>query len=67
MAHGIGNLVNNLAKRQPTLSDLLGDQSDCGPGLESALEGNVRSRAAHELDEMPVFAGGNRIALDVAD
>ena len=35
--------------------------------LQSALQRDVRGRAAHELDEVPVFAGRDGVALDVSD
>ena len=35
--------------------------------LQRALQGDVRGRAAHELDEVPVFAGRDGVALDVSD
>ena len=43
------------------------DDSDVGLYLQGALEGDVRSRAAHELDEVPVLASRVTVALDVTD
>ena len=36
-------------------------------GAQSALQRDVGGGAAHQLDEVPVFLGGVRVAFDVAD
>jgi hypothetical protein len=61
------DLVDYLAEAHLPGLDLLGDEADVGPGLEGALEGDVRGRAAHELDEVPVLAARGGVAADVAD
>ena len=44
-----------------------GDEADVGLHLQGAFEGDVRSRATHEFDEVPVLASGVGVALDVTD
>lgn len=53
--HYIGDVVHNLLKSHVLGLDLFGDYADIGLALECALEGDVRCRAAHEFDEVPVF------------
>ena len=64
---GLGDLVDDLLERETALGDFLGDERDVRMRLQRALQGDVRGRAAHELDEVPVFAGRNGVALDVSD
>ncbi|MEN9470538.1 MAG: hypothetical protein RL630_2271, partial [Verrucomicrobiota bacterium] len=64
---GVGDVVHNVFQGKLALGDFLGNERDVWSSLESALESDVRSRAAHELDEMPVFSGRDGIALNVSD
>ena len=66
-SHGIGNVIGDLSQRHLLGGDFLTDQADVGLGLQGALQSNVGSRTAHDLDEMPVLLGGVGIPLDVAD
>jgi len=63
----VGDAVDDLAEGHLLLGDFLGDDRDVRLGLERAFESDVRRRAAHQLDEVPVFLGRVRVAADVAD
>ena len=65
--NGVGDLIHNLTKCHASLGDFFGNEGDCCASLQRAFQRNVRGGAAHELDEVPVFAGGDGVALDVAD
>ena len=60
-------VVRDLAEGHLLRLDFLGDEADVRLGLEGALEGDVARGTSHELDEVPVFLGAVRVALDVAD
>ena len=62
-----GDVGDHIVKRHILCLDFLADKADVRLGLESALKGDVRCAAAHELDEVPVLAGGVAVTLDVAD
>jgi hypothetical protein len=63
-----GNLVHDLLQCEPALGDFFGDERDVRVrSAQGAFQRDVRGRAAHELDKMPVFAGGDGVALDVAN
>ncbi len=67
LGDGVGDVINDVFEGELALGDFLGNERDVWASLESALETDVRSRAAHELDEVPVFSRRDGIALNVSD
>ncbi len=67
LSNSRGDLLNNLIERHVLGLNLLRDDADVRLGLESALKGDVRSRTAHELNEVPILAGRVGVALDVTN
>ena len=65
--HDVGYRAYDILQGQVLGLDLLGYDAYVGLCLEGAFEGDVRGRAAHELDEVPVFLGREAVALYVAD
>ena len=54
-AYSISNVVNDIVKAHILSLNLLRNEADIGLCLQGTLQGDVRSRAAHHLDEMPVL------------
>ena len=52
-----GDVVHDVVEALLLLLDFLRDEADVGLGLERAFEGDMAGAAAHQLDEVPVFAG----------
>ena len=67
LGDGVGDVIDDVFEGELALGDFLGNERDVWASLESALETDVRSRAAHELDEVPVFSRRDGIALNVSD
>ncbi len=67
LSHYRGNILYDLTQGLLLLLNLLRDEADIGLRLESALESNVRGRASHHLDEVPILARRVAVALDVSD
>ena len=66
-SNSVGDVRHDVVEAHSLLLDLLGNEADVRLSLECALKGDVRSRATHHLDEVPVLAGRVTVALDVTD
>ena len=67
LCHCRGNLLNNLVESHVLGLNLLRDEADVRLGLKGAFQGDVRGRASHQLDEVPIFTCRVSVALNVAD
>ena len=67
VGHSLSYLLHNLIEGEVFLLYLLRDEADVGLCLQCALKCDVRGRAAHQLDEVPVLACRVAVALYVAD
>ena len=63
----VRDLVSDLGERLLLGCDFFTDQADVGLCLQRALKCDMRSGAAHQLDEMPVLLSGISVALDITD
>ena len=55
--HSLGDIVYDIVEALTLGLYLLRDETDIRLSLQGALKGDVRSRTAHHLDEVPVFTG----------
>ena len=55
--NSIGDVGNNVVEALCLSLYLLRNEADVGLRLQGALQGDMRSRATHHLDEVPVLAG----------
>ena len=67
LGHDVGDVAYNVVEAHCLSLNLLTYEADVRLGLQSALQGDVACAAAHEFDEVPVFAGRVAVALDVTD
>ena len=58
-------LVDDLVEGEVSLLHLFRDEADIWLALQGTFEGDMRSRATHNLDEVPVFACRVAVALNV--
>ncbi len=61
------DVVSDLAERHLLRCNFFADEADIRLGFQSALQSDMGSRSAHNLDEVPVLLGRVCITLDVAD
>ena len=67
LCNRISDLIRDLGQRHLLLCNFLRDQADIRLSLKRALQCNVGSAAAHDLDEVPVLLGGVAVSLDISD
>ena len=67
VSNSLSNLLYHLVQGEVFLLNFLRDEADVGLCLQSTLKSDVRSRAAHQLDEVPVFACRVAVALNVTN
>ena len=60
-------LLHNIVQRHILCLYLLRNQADIRLALQCALKGDMRSRATHQADEVPVFLCRVSVALDVTN
>ena len=65
--NGLSDGVNHLVEGQILCFNFFGDDAHVGLGLECTFQGDMACGAAHKFDEVPVFASGVSIALDVTN
>ena len=63
----IRQIPHDLVQGDVLLLDFFGDDARIRMRLQGAFKGDMGGGAAHQFDEVPVFAGGVGIAHDVAD
>ena len=67
VCYNLCEVGNHVVERHFLLLNFFRNQTCVGLGLECAFQSNVRSRASHKLDEVPVLACTVAVALDVTD
>ena len=63
----IRQIPNDLVEGDVLLLDFFGDDARIRMRLQSAFQRDMGGGAAHQFDEVPVFAGGVGVTHDVAD
>ena len=67
LGHHFSDVGHDVVERHVLLFHFFAHDADIGLALQGAFQSDMAGGAAHELDEVPVFAGGVGVALDVAD
>ena len=67
LCYRISDVVSDLGQGHLLCCNFFGNQADVRLGFQCALQSNMGSAAAHNLDEVPVFLSGVCISLDVTD
>ena len=65
--YSVSDVVNDIVEAHTLLFDLLRDQTDIRLCLQSALQSDMRSRATHHLNKVPVLTGRVTVALNVTN
>ena len=67
LAHHVCNIGHDVVQALLLGFYLLRDETDVRLSLQGTLQCNVRSRAAHHLDEVPVLTGRIAVTLNVTN
>ena len=67
LCHNAGDIGYDVVERLVLFLNLFAHDANVGLALQGTFEGDMAGGAAHKFDEVPVFASGVSIALDVTN